>query len=215
MHKFYLGAMSKFRNGAAYIRIWWNSLARRASRSWSHAIGMVRQSNKEIMPDKILFDSPELACFHEAGHAEVALAVGAQVVEMVLYRESPRSFGRTSVIRTDQQRRRIALGGFGAEYRLYKSGRLMKHDGVPPTEKEFIDYSIGNARDDWVSFFGEGRRDANGGWPGELDRQFMSYAIGQADGDMQFEIVERIAEALISAGKLDGATVVTIKEASL
>ncbi len=34
------------------------------------------------MLQKIVIDSPEYACFHEAGHAEVALRVGARVLEM-------------------------------------------------------------------------------------------------------------------------------------
>src|SRR5204863_5740910 len=51
--------------------------------------------NKVMMPPKIAFDTAELACFHEAGHAAAAIACGARVTEMVLYREQPRSYGRT------------------------------------------------------------------------------------------------------------------------
>src|SRR4051794_36699855 len=121
----------------------------------------------------VVFNSPELACLHEAGHAETALGVGARVVEMELYRETPRSFGRTRVERNDSQRRHIALGGFAVEYLLFRAARLVKQDGQPPTEKEFIDFAIDNAGDDRVSYFGRDCAGPHGHWPAELDREFM------------------------------------------
>jgi hypothetical protein len=97
------------------------------------------------MQNPIELASPELVCFHEAGHAFIALAVGAEVVEMELYRATPRSYGRTNVNRTDEQRELIVLGGFAAEYLLFRAGRLRKPDGSLPSEKEFIDEVFDNA----------------------------------------------------------------------
>lgn len=159
------------------------------------------------MPPKIVFDSPELACLHEAGHADAALGVGARVIEIVLYREESRSYGRTRADRTADQAQRIALGGFAAEYTLFRANRLLKQCGGVPSEKEFIAYAVGNAQDDRKSFFGGDFSGQDGQWPAELDKRFMALAIGHAEGHMRFDLVERIADALLSAGRLDEAGV--------
>ncbi len=93
----------------------------------------------------VIFNSPENAAFHEAGHALTALAVGATVVEMELYLDPIRAYGRTRTNRTREQARHIALGGFAAEYLLYIAGRLVKQDGTAPSESEFIDHAYRNA----------------------------------------------------------------------
>ena len=155
------------------------------------------------MTHTVVFNSPELACLHEAGHAETALKVGARVVEMELYRELPRSYGRTRVEGDTGQRRHIALGGFAVEYLLFRAGRLVNQDGRPPTEKEFIDFAIDNAGDDRISYFGRDWAGPNGRWPRELDHEFMNYAIGRAKNSMRFNLVERIADALLATGRLD------------
>ena len=160
------------------------------------------------MPEKIIYDSAELACFHEAGHAVAALDAGARVVEMELYRDPVRSHGRTRCDRTEAQKPHIALGGFAVEYRLYQEGRLLKKDGNAPSQKEFMDTSIDNASDDRKSYFG-GDFSKDGLWPAEMDKEFMSYAIGFADR-MDFERVERIATALLEAGKLTEEEIVKL-----
>lgn len=166
----------------------------------------------EHIPFNVMFGSAELVCLHEAGHAEVALAEGARVVEMELCRAEPRNYGRTRVNRTELQRPHIALGGFAVEYRLYRAGRLVKKDGKPPTEKEFIDYAIDNAIEDKINFYGSNRADRDGTWQPELDRRFMSFAIERAKTQMRFELVESIANALLASGKLDEAAINTIVE---
>jgi hypothetical protein len=157
----------------------------------------------ERIQSRVMFGSVELVCLHEAGHAEVALAVGARVTEMELYRAEPRNYGRTRVDRTELQRPHIALGGFAAEFRLYKAGRLIKQDGKPPTEKEFIDYAFDNAIEDKINFYDGNLADPDGSWPLKLDQKFMAYAIGRAENQMRFELVERIASALLASGRLD------------
>ena len=122
---------------------------------------------------------------------------------MKLYRETPRSYGRTRVERDDLQRRHIALGGFAVEYLLFTSNRLVKQDGRPPTEKEVIDFAMDNANDDRISYFGRDCAGPNGRWPVELDCEFMSHAIGRAKNNMNLGLVERIADALLATGDLD------------
>lgn len=155
----------------------------------------------------VAFNSPEYACFYEAGHAVAAHSVGATVVEMELYRESQRSHGRTRADRTNSQASSIALGGFAAEYLLYKSGRLVKQDGEVPSEEEFTDYAYRNANDDFDQFwkYSSGSCD-----PGELricqnemDEKFIGYAVDFAKNSMPFDVVERVASALVAAGTLD------------
>lgn len=168
-------------------------------------------NNREMkMPQQIVFDSPELACFHEAGHAAIALGVGARVEKIVLYREEPRSHGRTSVHRDENQRRPIALGGFAAEYSLYKTGRLVKQDGGKPSQKEFIDYAINNANDDRIAFFNGDFRQPDGYWPIKKDSKFMYDAMYWADRRMSFAFVEQVAAELLSSDELDGDTVTKI-----
>jgi hypothetical protein len=162
------------------------------------------------MTHTVVFDSPELACFHEAGHAETAIQVGARVIEIELCREVPRSYGRCRIDRDDLQRKHIALGGFAVEYLLFKAGRLVKQDGQPPTEKEFINYAIGNASEDRVSYFGTDLTSPSGVWPHENDSEFMNYAIGRAKNRMRFDLVERIAAALLDAGMLDENAILAI-----
>lgn len=160
-------------------------------------------AERRKIPHTIVFNSPELACLHEAGHAETALSVGARVVEVELYREIPRSYGRTRVERDNTQRRHIALGGFAVEYLLFRANRLVKQDGRPPTEKEFVDSAIDNASEDRVGYFGQDLVGTNGRWPKKLDEEFVKYSIDRAENSMNFGLVERIAVALLAAGKLD------------
>lgn len=151
------------------------------------------------MNDKIHFQSRELVAMHEAGHAETALSVGARVVLMELLVDGDRQYGRTRVDRTDEQRMHILLGGFASEYRLYRAGRLLKTDGSVPTEKEFIDNVFANAREDRVAFF---TVDADFDFTKAEDTDFMKWAIGRAENRMRFELVERIADALLAKGIL-------------
>ena len=159
------------------------------------------------MKQLVTFKSPEYVCFHEAGHAVAAYSVGATVVEMVLYREPQRNYGRTRADRTDVQARYIALGGFAAEYMLYKQGRLVKEDGMLPTEKEFVHYAYENARDDfelfWKYFSGSSQPEELEMSQKEMDGKFINYAVGFAKNKMSFYVVERVASALMAAGTLD------------
>ena len=142
---------------------------------------------------------------HEAGHALTALSVGATVVEMELYREQQKNYGRTRVDRTKVQACNIALGGFAAEYLLYKLGRLVKKDGVSPTESEFIDYAYRNASDDfdlfWEHFKELSDLEKLEMSQREMDKKFIEYAVSHAK-KMSIKLVERLADELLVAGTL-------------
>jgi hypothetical protein len=154
------------------------------------------------MTPLIVFDSPDYACFHEAGHAELAIYLDAPVKEIQLYRESERSYGRTRIDRTEHQRRRIALGGFSAEYTLFRAKRLRKSDGTEPSELEFIQYGLANARDDLEAFYGDAIEEFGDAELKTVHNDFMKFAIGYADDHMRFKLVENIAEALLMADYL-------------
>lgn len=159
------------------------------------------------MKHLVTFNSPEYACFHEAGHAVAAHSVGATVVEMVLYREPQRSYGRTRADRTELQAPCIALGGFAAEYLLYKLGRLVKQDGEKPSEKEFIDYAYRNAKEDFDQFWkytaGSCDPEELGISEKEMDRKFIACAMELANNSMSIDVIERVVSALVAAGTLD------------
>ena len=163
------------------------------------------------MLHNIVVNSPEYACFHEAGHAEAALRVGARVLEMELYKEQPRSYGRTRVEKKQdsyiEQSRCIALGGFAAEYILYRAGRIVNEDGTSMSESQFIQYAYGNAEQDFAAFWATFNLPLLNTTQKEVDKQFMSFAIGMAQQDMKAATVERIADALLGAQKLTEAEV--------
>lgn len=153
----------------------------------------------------ILYNSPELAAWHEAGHVETALRVGATVVKVELYRGCSRSHGRTRVDRTDAQAGHIALGGFAVEVLLYLQGRLHDADGTPMTMKEFIDGAIRNAADDYAAFWKLHPELAESLDEKGRDEKFMAYARGMAEDKMNFAVVERVANALLAHNRLDEA----------
>lgn len=160
------------------------------------------------MANILKFNSPEYSAFHEAGHALVALDVGARIVEMELYRDVPRAYGRTQVQRTAQQGARIALGGFAAEYLLFSAGRAAKEDGTLPLEPEFVDFAFRNASNDYETFWTcyKGSLDPNtvGLSQKDMDYKFMSFAIGCADNQLSLIGIEALAQELLKKDKLTG-----------
>ena len=156
------------------------------------------------MENDVSFRSRELAAFHEAGHVETALSVGARVDLVELLVEGKRHYGRIRVERTDGQKMHISLGGFAAAYVLFKRGRLLKEDGTRPTEKEFLNHAANNSFVDRQSFFGCDALIKDSQFDIEQDRQFMKYAVGRATNNMRFDFVELIADALLLRGRLEG-----------
>ena len=154
--------------------------------------------------------SSELVCLHEAGHAFVALTVGARVREMELYLDPPPASGRTRTEHDEQQRKLIALGGFAIERRLWDLGRLLKEDGGKLNEDEMLDHAADNASIDRIMYFGEDLRGSDGYWPKDLDLKFMITArdIGKMIPDLS--TIERLGGALLTERKLYEDRVVAI-----
>ena len=157
----------------------------------------------------VRYDSPELACLHEAGHAVAAYLVGARIDEMELYVRSPRSNGRTDIFRISEQNRWIALGGFAVERRLWMNGRLQLPDGSPVGEAEMIQRSLGNADVDRISYFGGNLCGPDGSWPEEKDIEFMSDAqrLGYR---FDLAVVESLGAMLRDEIVLEGSRIMPI-----
>jgi hypothetical protein len=151
----------------------------------------------------IEINSPELASFHEGGHVDLALGLGVQVIESELHCGTPRSGGRTRIYGEPQDRNRVGLGGYAAEFYLHKTGRLVKPGGGRLTDKEFMDSAMNNAADDKISYFGCDYTQPSGLWPGVLDEKFMNHGATISNSFMRFQVVELIADALLIANRLD------------
>ncbi len=158
--------------------------------------------------------SAELTCYHEAGHAAVALHVGARLVEMELYLDPPPPHGRMRLERTLEQAKLIALGGFVAEYYLYRAQRYTDTSGQLLSEKAFIHEAVVNAVADRVSYFGGNFERADGTWPPDMDRAFINAAIALHNGMFGADIVERFAAALLANAKLDEADILSLSSSS-
>lgn len=68
--------------------------------------------------------TPELVCFHEAGHIATAMMIGGSVKAVEIF-TGPPPYAKMSVERTEPQALFIACGGFAAEFHLFKTGRLL------------------------------------------------------------------------------------------
>ncbi len=117
--------------------------------------------------------TPLYRAYHEAGHCAAAFLTGANVDSIEVF---PEGGGVCRVLRADDaaQRQTIAAAGYAIEVILHRSGRLAPQGPKTP-DKWFIDFSMGNARDDKVSFFGGDFTEGDGAWPEEKDREFMMF----------------------------------------
>jgi hypothetical protein len=176
-------------------------------RAWTRSGPKSRGAEPMAKAEMIVFGSPEYACLHEAGHAEAALRQGARAIEMHLYRDPERCWGRTRVERREDQASEIAVGGFGVEYRLFRQGRLLQQDGTAPTEVEFIDRAYKNAAEDFPAFWRSTQIPGAGLTDRDRDWIFMNEAIRLATHVMRLDRVERIAAALLAADFLDEAAI--------
>ena len=158
------------------------------------------------MPDPMLCTSDTAyVCLHESGHIFATYLDGGHV-EFAELIEDPMSKARAKVrAQFDLSARQlIACGGFAVEYLLYQSGRIADSNGLPITERSFIDASIDNARRDKLSFFDGDFAETDGCWPKEMDTEFMNYAIDKLVPRMRqhFQKIEALASALEEKSKL-------------
>lgn len=159
------------------------------------------------IPRLVAYNTEEIVCLHEAGHAIAAHLAGATVIEMELYADATRPYGRTSINKTaPEQGPAIAIGGFAIERRLWEDKRLTDATGNALPEKEMLDAASDNSDEDRINYFGRDHRQDNGRWPATMDREFM--IGGQGLGRVvDMAIVERIATALLNERKLDQARI--------
>jgi len=142
---------------------------------------------------KVVVTARELAAFHEAGHVEAALGCGAHVTSVAVYQEPVH--GRTEIVtRGGEDLRRIRAAGYAAEFQLWRAGRLVMEDGL--SEEEFTRRALNRASRDFAQFSNES--------------DFIECAIDHAEHSQRFELVEKIAGALLAAGKLDEAALARI-----
>jgi hypothetical protein len=143
--------------------------------------------------------------FHEAGHAIVALGMGADVEFVELFAEGG---GRCRINRTDDKllAKCIAAGGYAVEFLLYKAGRLRTPNGVGLTDRDFINLGMANAWDDKKSFFGADHAGEDKAWPAELDTEFMTFGYQRVAPPLQSKmaVIEAIALRLDAASRLTG-----------
>lgn len=143
---------------------------------------------------QIDINSREYECWHEAGHAVICLLNGGRVKFMEIIKDEDH-FGaaRARCETTNYTRKKIACGGFAAEYYLYKSSMLKV------SESEFVKTALGNAFPDKVGFFGSDYEQPNGCWPANMDIEFRDYAIHNIAPliDENFELVKELAFTLL------------------
>lgn len=149
-------------------------------------------------------------CLHEAGHAAASLVAGGEVEFMELLRdESNGARARARCIHNPHQRQNVACGGFAVEYMLFRGNRLIDLNGAPLAEQAFIDVAMKHAGIDKVVFFGSDCRSANGAWPADMDRAFMSHAIQSVVPILRqlFSRMERLAAELQAQGRLESEAI--------
>lgn len=139
-------------------------------------------------------------CLHEAGHAAATYLVGGTVEFIELMPEA-----RTNANRPPAGVRTIACAGFAMEFILYRDKRLVQADGLPITEKSFIDAAMNSTMLDKSSYFGSNLMQSDGTWPEHMDREFMNFAIRHVVPLMD-ELLPKIVElalALEAGGRLE------------
>lgn len=151
----------------------------------------------------VRYGSVELAALHEAGHAAAAVLVGAPVVWIALDLWSAEPGGATRVRRPPDQTPLIALGGFAAELRLWREGRLQDSEGVPIAWDDLMGDIARSTQDDRIKYFGRDARGPDGRWPAAFDRGFID-AAQDLRARLDTDLMDRIASDLLRRGSLDG-----------
>lgn len=147
---------------------------------------------------------------HEAGHACLAMAMGAPPKEMELYRGTLPE-GRTSVPGLAQGPRQIvAAAGLAVEMMLYFDGRLVDSDAQPIGEALFRRQALSRtAIDDKTKYFGANLSGLGTGANGS-DDEFMRTAQHVRKFFLRAEEIHRLAGELLEHGKLDAQTIESV-----
>lgn len=123
---------------------------------------------------KILVDSVEYRCWHEAGHAVVCLHLGGDVDFIEFLEGDARGHARTRCVDAPGTERSVACGGFAAEFFLLNSGNAEKaSDDMRDISRILFHNATGDREDFWRRRLG-----INEAFTEAEDIAFMHHAIG-------------------------------------
>ena len=126
---------------------------------------------------KIIVDSVEYKCWHEAGHATVCLHLGGDVDCIEFLDGDARGYARARCVVASEIERSVACGGFAAEIYLIRNGyaELAQDD-----KRDINQIVFHNATIDCLDFLGREVKSYDGFTEAER-REFLNHAIG-SDG---------------------------------
>lgn len=159
------------------------------------------------LPHLIGILTPELVCFHEAGHVVTAATIGARVARVSLLDGLP-PYGISSIERTPPQAPFIACGGFAAEHFLFKKRRLVDGSGKVADASLFLSEAQKNAQED-VQNYVRGMVAMNA----RVDDPMLDFggtALGKVYPNIDFTLVEEVATVLLERKVLDAAQLAEI-----
>jgi hypothetical protein len=152
------------------------------------------------LPHLIGVLTPELVCYHEAGHVVTAATIGARVARVSLL-DGPPPHGLSSIERTPPQAPFIACGGFAAEYFLCQTRRLVDGSGKAADARLFLSEAQQNAQED-IRNFVKGMAVMNTSVSDPM-QDFVGTALAKVYPNIDFASVEKVAAALLERKILD------------
>jgi hypothetical protein len=159
------------------------------------------------LPHLIGILTPELVCFHEAGHVVTAAMVGARVAR-VSFLSGPPPHGVSSIERTPFQAPFIACGGFAAEHFLWRKNRLVDGSGKLADAGLFLSEAQQNVQEDVRNFL-KGM-DAMNAPVSDPMQDFDGTALTKVYPNIDFTLVEKVAAALLEQKVLDAEQLTAI-----
>ena len=152
------------------------------------------------LPHLIGVLTPELVCFHEAGHVVTAATIGAKVAR-VAFLDGPPPHGVSSIDRASPQAPFIACGGFAAEYFLCQTKRLVNASGELADIGLFLSEAQQNAQEDVRNYL-RGMAAMNA-FVTDPMQDFIGTALAKVYPNIDFALVEKVAAALLERKVLD------------
>ena len=153
---------------------------------------------------KIRIDSVEYKCWHEVGHATVCLHLDGGVDFIEFLDGDARGHARARCVVTSEIERRVACGGFAAEFYLLDKGLAERG---PDDERDISQIVFHNATGDREDFWGRklGRDEA---FTMAEDEEFMHHAISLAAiFNDYFSGMQELVRELFDARRVEGRRV--------
>ncbi|MDM0010891.1 hypothetical protein QTH87_00435 [Variovorax sp. J22P168] len=159
---------------------------------------------------KIRVDSVEYRCWHELGHATVCLHLGGGVDFIELLDGDVRGYARARCVVLPEIERRVACGGFAAEFYLLSKDYAERGHG---DNRDISQIVFHNATHDRQDFWGR-EPGSSYEFSAEEDTEFMHHAIGP-DGlrgvipifNRYFPQMQQLVRELGEAGRVEGKRV--------